>query len=86
MLSRYTDLINNASTHRSDPNDVFLNTPELIFDPFTFNAYGHTVKFYPIYLYNQYMNATISGTPILTKNLIQTGLQELQKGVPGLVR
>ena len=83
MLSKYTDLNKSVSTHSSDPNDVFPNTPGLIFNPLTFNAYGHTVRFYPIYLYNQYMNATVSGTPILAKNLIQTGLQELQKEVPG---
>jgi len=29
------------------------------------------------------MNATVSGTPILAKNLIQTGLHVLQKEVPG---
>ncbi|MCL4336919.1 MAG: DUF929 domain-containing protein [Candidatus Thermoplasmatota archaeon] len=83
MLSKYTDLNKSVSTHSSDPNDVFPNTPGLIFNSLTFNAHGHTVRFYPIYLYNQYMNATVSGTPILAKNLIQTGLQELQKEVPG---
>lgn len=83
MLSKYTDLNKSVSTHRSDPNDVFPNTPGLIFSPFTFSAYGHTVKFYPVYLYNQYMDATVSGTPILAKNLIETGLQGLQNDVPG---
>ena len=82
MLSKYTDLNKSVSTHSSDPNDVFPNTPGLIFNSLTFNAHGHTVRFYPIYLYNQYMNATVSGTPILAKNLIQTGLQELQKEAP----
>ena len=82
MLSKYTDLNKSASAHSSDPNDVFPNTPGLIFKALTINAYGHAVKFYPIYLYNQYMNATVSGTPISPKNLIQTGLQELQKETP----
>ncbi|QRF75146.1 hypothetical protein Thermo_00639 [Thermoplasmatales archaeon] len=69
-LSTFTNLNKSAVSHSSDPNDVFPNTSGLIFTPLTFNAYVHTVRFYPIYLYNQYMNATASGTPTLAKNLI----------------
>ncbi|BCU67767.1 hypothetical protein HS7_12040 [Sulfolobales archaeon HS-7] len=63
----------------SDPYDSFSpNTPSLIFNNFTPNS---SVHFVFVYLYNEYLNATASNTPVRT-SLLTEGLVELKTTLP----
>lgn len=55
--------------------------PGLLFQGFQSNS---SVDFHFLYIYNQYLNATLDGTP-LNGNAIQVGLQEIQQELPSWV-
>lgn len=68
-------------THFSNANDIYPNTPGLLFTHSV--SYGN-VNFDPIYLYNQTMTGTISNTPI-TGSLLSYGLNQTNAELPTLV-
>jgi hypothetical protein len=68
----------NVTTNLSTPSDVRI--PGLIFN----SGQGANVTFFPIYVYNEYLNASPNGTPV-TGNRIQFGLQVLKPQVPSWV-
>lgn len=64
-----------VSLHYSDPSDIQI--PGLIF----LSGNNSNVTFYPIYVYNEYLNASPSGQPV-TGNRIDFGLNVLRQQVP----
>lgn len=74
-LTHYGKVIYNVSY--SDPNDIYPNTPALIFLNFTPNS---TVHFKFIYLYNRYLNATVNGTVV--NNFVSYGLEVISNVLP----
>lgn len=79
VLSNYGNISGYVSTHYSDPNDLYPNTPGLIFTE-SFSIGG--ISFHPVYVYNQYMNATTSGAYISPQKLLSTGISEINSTVP----
>jgi hypothetical protein len=78
-LSHYGNISNYVETHYSDPNDLYPNTPGLIFTrSFTLGD----ISFDPVYVYNQYLNATISGLPIPANDLLHQGMLEINSTLP----
>ncbi len=66
--------------HYSDPYDKTApSVPGLIFTGFTPNS---TLEFTVVYTYNEYLNATPSGTPVPVNDLVQVGEQELEQELP----
>ncbi|AWR95580.1 DUF929 domain-containing protein [Acidianus brierleyi] len=67
-------------THYSDPYDkVAANIPGIIFTGFTPNS---SLEFNVVYTYNEYLNATPTGTPVSVQNLISVGKKELEESLP----
>ena len=79
VLSNYGNITDYVSIHYSDPNDLYPNTPGLIFTG-SFTVSG--ISFVPVYVYNQYMNATTSGKYISSQNLLSKGISEINSTVP----
>lgn len=75
FLSHYGKIIYNFSY--SDPNDIYPNTPEIIFKSFTPNS---TIIFKFVYLYNRYLNATASGEKV--NNYVSYGLYKIESELP----
>lgn len=78
MLKNYGNI--SYYEHYSDPYDIVAsNVPGLIFTGFKSSG---IIEFSVIYTYNEYLNATPSGTPIPTNELVSVGEQELQNELP----
>ena len=78
-LSSLGNISTHVETHYSDPHDSQPNTPGLIFNG-TFTVQG--IVFQPVYVYNQFMNATVNGTAIPKGSLVSVGLAELNASLP----
>lgn len=75
FLSHFGKLTYNITY--SDPNDIYPNTPGVIFTSFIPNS---TVHFKFIYLYNKYLNASANGSVI--NNYVDYGLKVIQNEAP----
>ncbi|QIW23542.1 DUF929 domain-containing protein [Sulfolobus sp. S-194] len=75
FLSHYGKISFNISY--SDPNDIYPNTPAIIFLNFTPKSFIH-FKF--LYLYNRYLNATANGT--IVNNFVYYGLEMIKTEFP----
>jgi len=75
FLSHYGKLTYNLTY--SDPNDVYPNTPGVIFTSFVPNS---TIHFKFLYLYNRYLNATANGTVV--SNYVSYGLSMIKQELP----
>ncbi|ARM76200.1 DUF929 domain-containing protein [Acidianus manzaensis] len=61
----------------SDPNDIYPNTPAVIFESFTSNS---TIHFRFVYLYNRFLNATYNGSEV--NNYVKYGLNVIKTEFP----
>jgi len=59
-----------------------LPLPGLLFQNFTPNS---TLHFHFFYMYNQFLNATVNGTPISAGGAVRVGLDEIQASFPSWV-
>ncbi|BFH73760.1 DUF929 domain-containing protein [Sulfurisphaera javensis] len=75
FLSHYGKITYNISY--SDPNDIYPNTPALIFTNFQPNS---SIHFRFVYLYNRFLNATANGSVVI--NYVKYGLQVIEKDFP----
>jgi hypothetical protein len=75
FISHYGKVLYNFSY--SDPNDIYPDTPSLIFLSFHSNS---SVHFKFLYLYNRYLNATATGLQV--SNYVQYGLSQIQQYLP----
>lgn len=80
-LSQYGNISSSVTPHHSDPNDQPANVPGLLFGNFTVGG----IVFSPYYVYNQYLNVSISGIPLTRSNTVQVGLGELQSSLPAQI-
>ncbi|AWR97497.1 DUF929 domain-containing protein [Acidianus sulfidivorans JP7] len=75
FLSHYGNIT--FKIYYSDPNDVYPNTPGILFESFTSNS---SIHFKFVYLYNRFLNATYNGTVV--NNYVKYGLSVINTTFP----
>lgn len=81
-LSSLGNISAHVEPHYSDPYDSPSNIPGLVFNG-TFSLQG--IVFQPVYVYNEFMNATVNGSFIPRNSLVSAGLEELNRSLPAAV-